>query len=56
MLNPEKMNTMPQKPCLVVNGEMPPDIATKMGFEVKTFDPTVLLNLQRIPERVPTCG
>jgi hypothetical protein len=70
-LNPQKMNTMPHKPCLVVNGEMPPDIATKMGLEVKNFDPTVLLtvaklcfcknnkrriiNLQRIRERVPTC-
>jgi len=46
MLNPQKMNTMPHKPCLVVNGEMPPDIATKMGLEVKNFDPTVLLTVE----------
>lgn len=46
MLNPQKMNTMPHKPCLVVNGEMPPNIATKMGLEVKNFDPTVLLTVE----------
>ena len=44
MLNPAKMNTLPPKPCLVVNGEMPPDISKKHGLEVKDFDPSVLLS------------
>jgi hypothetical protein len=35
------MNTMPPKPNLVINGEMLPDIAKKMGLEVKNFDPSV---------------
>merc|ERR1711966_197632 len=46
MLNPQKMNTMPPKPNLVVNGEMPPDIAKKMGLEVKDFDPAVKQELE----------
>jgi hypothetical protein len=41
MLNPQKMNTLPPKPNLVIKGEMPADIAAKMGLEVKDFDPSV---------------
>jgi len=46
MLNPAKMNTLPPKPCLVVNGEMPPDISKKHGLEVKDFDPSVKEELE----------
>ena len=50
MLNPQKMNTLPPKPNLVVKGEMPADIAAKLGIEVKDIDPSV-----RPPPGLP-CG
>ena len=48
MLNPAKMDTMPPKPNLVINGEMPTDIAKKLGLEVKDFNATVLQMTTRI--------
>jgi len=51
MLNPAKMDTMPPKPNLVINGEMPTDIAKKLGLEVKNFNATVLQMTTRIKHK-----
>jgi len=45
MLVPKSMNTLPPKPCHVRGGEMPAEIAKKLGLEIKHPDPSVVAQL-----------